>query len=115
MFPICAGGMLQMFDPWKPARAADEGLLKAKIAITRIGRNRNPYTTTAHAVNACLAVSRRLRTELLLFGGDQDVREDEHRQRLHQPDLQGRAERLVLGLVELVADQVPDELVVPAA
>ena len=86
MFPIWAGGMPQMLDPWKPARAAGEGLLKAKTAITRIGRNRNAYTTTAHAVNACLAVSRRLRTELLLFGGDQDVRDDEHRQRSHQTD-----------------------------
>ena len=86
MFPIWEGGMPQMLDPWKPARAAGEGLLKAKTAMTRIGRNRNPYTTTAHAVNACLAVSRRLRTELLLFGGDQDVRDDEHRQRRHQAD-----------------------------
>src|SRR5262249_49316501 len=70
MFPICVGGMLQTFDPWKSARAAGEGLLKAKIAMIRIGRDRNVYTTPAHAVNARLAVSRRLRTELLLFGGD---------------------------------------------
>src|SRR6266568_7427798 len=105
-----------MFDPWKPARAAADGLLKAKSAITRIGRNKNAYTTTAQAVNPCLAVSRRrLRTELLLFGGHQDVRDDEHRQRRHQADRQGRAERLVLGLVELVPDDVPHELVVPAA
>src|SRR6266700_4008295 len=118
MFPIWAGGMPQTLDPWKPARAAGDGLLKAKTAITRMGRNRNPYTTTAHAVNACLAPkprSLRLRTELLLLGSDQDVCDDEHRQRRHQPDGQGRAERLVLGLVELVADDVPHELVVPAA
>jgi len=75
-------------------------LLKANTAITRMGRNRNPYTTTAHAVNACLAVSRRLRTELLLFGGDQDVCDDEHRERCHQPDRQGRAERLECGCAE---------------
>src|SRR6201986_4114648 len=115
MFPIWAGGMLQTFGPWNPASAAGDGLLKAKTAITRIGRNRNAYTATAHAVNARLAVTRRLRTELLLFGGKQDVHDDEHRQRRHQPDRQGRAEWLVLGLVELVADEVPHELVVPAA
>src|SRR5512135_933818 len=115
MLPIWAGGIPQTLDPWKLARAAGDGLLKAKTAITRIGRNKNAYTTTAHAVNACLARSLRLRTELLLLGGDQDVRDDEHRQRRHQPDRQGRAERLVLGLVELVADDVPHELVVPAA
>src|SRR6516225_3146479 len=107
--------MVQMFEPGKAARAAGEGLLKAKTAITRIGRNRNVYTTTAHAVNAYLALRRSLGTELLLLGGEQDVHDDEHRQRRHQRDRQGRAERLVLGLVELVADDVPDELVIPAA
>src|SRR6266581_2153595 len=102
MFPIWAGGMLQMLDPWKPARAADEGLLKAKTAITRIGRNRNPYTTTAHAVNACLAVSRRLRTELLLFGGDQDV----HQQRPGDHTGQGEPERDLAERGERACSQV---------
>src|SRR5438132_1109270 len=77
MLPTWAGGRLQMFDPWKAASAAGDGLLKAKIAITRIGRNKNAYTSTAQAVNACLAPRRRrLRTELLLFGGEQDVYDD---------------------------------------
>src|SRR6516162_4100711 len=115
MFPIWVGGIVQMFDPWKAARAKGDGLLKAKTAITRIGRNKNVYTTTAHAVNAYLALRRSLGTELLLFGGEQDVHDNEHRQRRHQRDRQGRPERLVLGLVELVADDVPDELVIPAA
>src|SRR5215469_6171768 len=83
--------------------------------MTRIGRNRNAYTTTAQAVNAYLALRRSLGTELLLFGSEQDIHDDEHRQRRHQRDRQRRAERLVLGLVELVTDDVPDELVIPAA
>jgi len=80
MFPIWAGGMPQMFDPWEAGQRGGRWFVEAKTAITRIGRNRNAYNTTAaHAVNACLAVSRRLRTELLLFGGEQDVHDDEHR------------------------------------
>src|SRR5260370_12792937 len=67
MLPIWSGGRLQMFDPWKVARAVADGLLKAKSAITRIGRNKKPYTSIAHAANPRLAVSRRLRTQLRLF------------------------------------------------
>src|SRR6516162_4866253 len=114
MLPICAGGMLQTLEPWKAASAGADGLLKAKITITRIGRYRKAYTSTAHAVNPCLALTR-LATEALLLPGEQDVHDDEHRQDRHEPDRQGRAERLVLGLVELVADDVAHELVVPAA
>src|SRR5215831_4564916 len=112
MFPIWAGGMSQMFVPWKLARAVGDGLLNAKTAITRIGRNKNAYTTIAQAVNTYLARRRSLGTEPLLFGGNQDVHRHEHPQRQHQRDRQGRAERLVLGGVELVADDVPHELVV---
>src|SRR5215468_6455974 len=114
MLPTWSGGMAQMLAPWKAATEVADGLLKAKIAITRIGRYRKAKTATAHAVNPCLAVTR-LRTELLLFGGEEDVHDDEHRQRPHQRDRERRAERLILGLVELVADDVPHELVVPAA
>src|SRR6266487_3753703 len=114
MFPTWAGGMLQMLEPWKVARAAGDGLLNAKITITRIGSYKNANTTRAQAVNPCLAL-RRLRTELLLLGGEQDVQDDEHRQRRHQRDRQCRAERLVLGLVERIADDIAHELVIPAA
>src|SRR6516164_9019100 len=114
MLPIWAGGMLQTFEPWKLASAAADGLLKAKIAITRMGRYRKAYTATAHAVNPCLALTR-LATEALLLPGEPDVHNDEHRQDRHQRDRQGRSERLVLSLVELIADDVPHELVTSAA
>src|SRR5712691_12402383 len=114
MLPTWAGGMLQMLEPWKAATEVAAGLLKAKITITRIGRYKKAYVTSAHAVNPCLAL-RRLGTELLLLRGEQDVHDDEHRQRRHQRDRECRAERLVLGLVELIADDVPDELVISAA
>src|SRR5215831_12907433 len=114
MLPIWAGGMLQMLEPWKAASAGADGLLNAKITITRMGRYKKAYTSTAHAVKPCLALTR-LATEALLLPGEQDVHDDEHRQDRHQRDRQCRAERLVLRLVELVADDVPDELVFPAA
>src|SRR5262252_6175394 len=114
MLPICVGGMLQMLEPWKTASAGAEGLLKAKITITRIGRYRKAYTSTAQAVNPCLALTR-LATEALLLPGEQDVHDDEHRQDRHQRDRERRAEWLVLGLLELVADDVADELVISAA
>src|SRR5215471_19139319 len=114
MLPIWSGGMPQMLEPWKAASAGADGLLNAKITITRISKYKKAYTSTAQAVNPCLALTR-LATEALLLPGEQDVHDDEHRQDRHQADRQGRAERLVLGLVELVADDVPDELVVPAA
>src|SRR5215475_815749 len=113
MLPIWSGGMSQMLEPWNAATEVAEGLLKAKIAITRIGRYRKANTATAHAVNACLAPMR-LRTELLLLRGEEDVHDDEHRQHRHQRDRERRAERLGLGLVELVADDVPHELVLSA-
>src|SRR5712691_4065273 len=114
MLPTWAGGMLQMLEPWKAATEVAAGLLKAKITITRIGRYKKAYITSAHAVNPCFAF-RYLGTELLLLGGEQDVDDDEHRQRRHQRDRERRAERLVLGLVEHVTDDVPHELVFPAA
>src|SRR5690348_16365221 len=100
MLPICAGGMLQMLAPWKAASAGADGLLKAKITITTMGRYKNAYTSIAQAVNPCLALTR-LATETLLLPGEQDVHDDEHRQHRHQRDRLGRAERLVLGLLEL--------------
>src|SRR5215831_3372175 len=78
MLPTWSGGMAQMFEPWKVASEVADGLLKAKIAITRIGRYRKANTATAHAVNACFAPMR-LRTELLLLRGEEDVHDDEHR------------------------------------
>src|SRR5712691_1922106 len=39
-FPIWSGGKSQMFEPWNAETATAEGLLKAKITITRIGRYR---------------------------------------------------------------------------
>src|SRR5215469_17642510 len=103
-----------MLEPRNAESAAGDGLLKAKTTITRIGRNKKAYTTTAQAVNPCLARSR-LRTEALLFGGEQDVDDHEHRQRNHQRDRERRPEWLILSLVELIADDVADEFVVPAA
>src|SRR5713226_6434154 len=114
MLPTWAGGMLQMLEPWKAATEVGDGLLKAKTAITRIGRYKKAYITSAQAVNPCLA-RRRLGTELLLFCGEQDVHDHEYRQCRHERDREGGAEWLVLGLVELIADDVPHELVVPAA
>src|SRR5258708_38359195 len=73
MFPTWSGGMLQILEPWWAAKAAGDGLLKAKTAITRIGRTKKSDATTAPPVNACLALSRRLGTERLLFRGAQDV------------------------------------------
>jgi hypothetical protein len=55
MLPTWSGGMSQMLEPWKAATEVADGLLKAKTAITRIGRYRKANTTTAHAVNARLA------------------------------------------------------------
>src|SRR5215831_13130372 len=107
MLPIWAGGMPQMLEPWKAASAGVDGLLNAKTTITMIGRYRKAYTSTAQAVNPCLALTR-LATEALLLPGEQDVHDDEHRQDRHQRDRQRGAERLVLSLVELVADDVPD-------
>src|SRR5215470_11205393 len=114
MLPIWSGGMPQMLEPWKAASAGADGLLNAKITITRIGRYRKAYTSTAQAVNPCLALTR-LATEALLLPGEQDVDDDEYRQDRHQRDRQSRAERLILGLLELVTDDVPDELVISAA
>src|SRR5258708_12687136 len=73
MFPTWSGGMLQILEPWWAARAAGDGLLKAKTAITRIGRNKNAYTTTAQPVNACLALSRPLRPQLPPLSCQHDV------------------------------------------
>src|SRR2546421_12461095 len=78
MLPIWVGGMLQMLAPWKAATEVADGLLKAKIAITRIGRERKANTSSAHAVNPCLAGTR-LRTELLPPRGAEDGQKDEQR------------------------------------
>src|SRR5215469_13729989 len=114
MLPIWVGGMLQTLEPWKEAREVAAGLLKAKMAITRMGRYKKAKTSTAQTVKPSLALGS-LRTELLLLSGEEYVDGDEHRQHNHQPDRQGRAEWLVLSLVELITDDVPDKLVVPAA
>src|SRR5215813_13851180 len=77
MLPTWAGGILQMFEPWKEAIEVAAGLLKAKRTITRIGKYKNAYTNSAHTVNPCLAVGS-LRTELLFFRCEIDVHGDEH-------------------------------------
>ena len=38
MLPMLVGEMLQMFLPWKAASEVADGLLKAKITTTTIGR-----------------------------------------------------------------------------
>src|SRR5438132_1026991 len=91
--------------------------IREATAITISGTTRvrytNEKTTTAHAVNPRLAVST-LGTEPFLLRREQDVDDDEHRERQHQADCEGRAERLILGLGELIADQVAHELELPA-
>ena len=62
-----------------------------------------------------MRIRRRLRTELLLARREHDVDDDEHRERCHQRDRERRAERPVLGVAERVADDVADELELPAA
>src|SRR5690242_9793203 len=130
MLPIWSGGMLHGATPGCEAIEVADGMSNAKITMTRIGRYRNANTAIAHAVKPSLADGRHRRrrrgtgrtaaaagalgTELLLFGGEQDVQNHEHGQRDHQRDGQRRAERLVLRRDELVADRVPDELVLPA-
>src|SRR5438132_1155303 len=114
MLPILSGGRLQMLVPWKLCSATAAGRLNAKITSTRIGRYKNPYRITAHPVNAYFAFGI-LRTEPLFLRREQDVDDNEDRQRGHQRDRERGTERLVLRLAELIPDQVPDELVLPAA
>src|SRR6476646_11571460 len=116
MLPMSAGWMSQMFEPLNVAIDVADGLSKAKITTTRIGRYRKAYTSMAQIVKPRFAVKmRRLRTELLLACREDDVDHDEHREGRHERDRERRAERPVLGVAERVADDVPDELELPAA
>src|SRR3954453_3971586 len=116
MLPMSAGWMSQMFDPLNVATDVADGLSNAKTTTTRIGRERKAKTSKAQIVKPRFAVRmRRLRTELLLARGEHDVDHDEHRERGHERDRERRAERPVLGVTERVADDVSDELVLPAA
>src|SRR2546425_11177989 len=99
MLPTCSGGMLQMLEPWNAAIEVADGLSKAKMAITRIGRDRKGNTISAQAANPGSALI--LRTQLLLPRGEQDVEDDEQRQRRQQRDRHRGPAGLVLVDVEL--------------